>query len=195
MFGNEDNKAKKAISFLKPGEKWQIDAVNYIEKDINGVTRFAILKTTENGKYMRGNLLFYNLNGVEIYTEPTNVIFVDTVNNTIFIKDHEKVIKEITPTDPEKKEYVLLYTDLGFESEDANEFPLRWEAVTGRTTAYENIKINAGVIDIDKSLVIVESVSLKDSLTVRQFVDYLKNSNLIDDDSFDINDYSGSEYI
>ena len=197
MFGNEEKKPIKAISFIKPGEKWQEKPINYIEKEINGVTKFAILKTTENGKYMRGGYLYYKLNGVEVFTEPTNVIFVDTTNNTLFIKDHEKVIKEINPTNPEEREYILLYTDLGYEESEGNEgeFPLRWEAVTGRTAAYENIKLNAAVIDIDKSLVIVETVSLKDSLTVRQFVDYMKNSNLIKDETFDINDYSGSVYI
>ena len=193
MFEKHQQKIKNAVSFTDPG-KHQSSAISYIEKDINGVDRFAILKTTENGKYMRGNMLYYKLNGVEIYTESTNVIFVDLKNNTMFVRDHEKVANEIAPTDPEQKQYIMLYTDLGYEDDDV-EFPLRWEAVSGRSVAYENIKINAPVIDIDKSLVLVETVAFKDCLTVRQFVDYLKNGNLIDDESFDINDYTGSEYI
>ena len=60
---------------------------------------------------------------------------------------------------------------------------------------YESIKSNAPVIDVDKSLVLTETVPLKDSLTVRQFMNYLKNSNIINDENFEINDFSGSEYI
>ena len=188
-----EKRIKQAVSFTEPG-KHQSSALSYIEKDINGIDRFAILKTTENGKYMRGNTLYYKINGVEIFTEPTNVIFVDLKNNTVFIKDYEKVANEINPSDPEEKQYILLYTDLGYENSE-EEFPLRWEAVTGRTEAYNNIKINAPVIDIDKSLVLVETVAMKDSLTVRKFIDYLKNGDIINDESFDINDFSGSEYI
>ena len=182
------------VEFVKPGEKYQSDAISYIERDINGTTKFAILKTTEGGKYMRGNTLFYSINGIEIYTEATNVIFVDLENNTVFIKEYEKVINSINPTNPEEKQYIMLYTDLGYEDGD-EEFPLRWEAVTGRSQAYENIKINASVIDIDKSLVLVETVAFKDSFSVRQFIEYMKNGGFIKDESFDINDFSGSDYI
>jgi hypothetical protein len=194
MFGDKKERIKP-FEFIKPGEKFQLDAINWIEKDINGTTRFAITKLTAGGKFMRGGKLFFELNGVQIYTEDTNVIFVDTNNNTIFIKDYEKVQKEINPDNPEERQYILLYTDLGYESAgNEEEFPLRWEAVSGRTAAYDNIKLNASVIDIDKSLVLVESVPFKDSLTVRQFAEYLKNSDIIQDTTFDINDYSSSEY-
>lgn len=193
MFGEDQNKARPAISFVEPG-KHQQKALSKIEQ-VNGITNFAILKTTDGGRYMRGNKLFFCLNGVSVYTEPDNIIFVDIKNNTMWIKEYEKVLNEINPVDPEHKQYIMLYTDLGYDSDDANEFPLRWEAVTGRTSAYENIKINSSVIDIDKSLVLVESVTIKDALTVRQFIDYLKNGDIINEEGFDINDYSGSEYI
>lgn len=177
---SEDNKREKAISFL--------------DTSINGKNRFAINKYTENGKYLRGNLLYYNFNGIEIFTESNNVIFVDTKDKSVFIRRQENVDAEINPTRPEDKEYILLYTDLGYEDEDV-EFPLRWEAVVGRNEAYNNIKCNIDVIDIDKSLVLVDTVPLKDSMTVRQFMSWIKNGNIIEDESFDINDYSGSDYI
>ena len=195
MFGiDKKKKITSPVEFVKDGEDYRSSAISYIEKDINGVDRFAILKTTEGGKYMRGNTLFYSLDGIEIYTESTNVIFVDLVNKTLFIKEYEKVLNEINPTDPEQRQYIMLYTDLGYENDD-EEFPLRWEAVSGRSQAYENIKVNAPVIDIDKSLVLVETVAFKDSLTVRQFIDYMKNGGFIKDETFDINDFSGSDYI
>ena len=169
-------------------------AIGYIEHDVNGPKRFAIQKSTLGGKYMRGNLLYYSFNGIEIYTESTNIIFVDLINNNIFIKNAEKIQRDINPTNPEQKEYVMLYTDIGFENAE-EEFPLRWESVIGRTNAFENIKINAPVIDVDKSIILTETVSLKDALTIREFCNYLQNSNFVDDEVFNINDYSGSEYI
>ena len=170
--------------------------ISFMNNNINTDTKFAILKTTENGKFMRGNYLFYSLGGVEVYTDPNNIIFVDTDNNTLFIKEYSKVVNEIAPEDPEQKQYIILYTDLGFESKDPDtEFPLRWEAVQGRTNAYKSIKSNASVINIDKSIIIVENVSIKESLTVREFVNYIKNADMVEDDGFDISDFTGSEYI
>ena len=193
---NEKPKARPAISFVDD-DSWKKKVISKIEDDINGVTKFAITKLTAGGQWMRGGLLFYSLDGVEIYTDPKNVIFVDTVNKTMFVREYEKVIKQLNPENPEEKQYIMLYMDLGYDDENlgVEEFPLRWEAVTGRTNAYENIKTNAAVIDIDRSLVLAETVSVKDSLSVRQFMDYLKNSNIINDESFDINDYAGSEYF
>lgn len=193
MFNNK-KKVISPVEFLKPGEQYQQSPISKIENDINGITRFAILKTTDNGKWLRGNMLYYEMNGVSIYTEDTNIIFVNTETKTMFIRDNNKVEAEINPVSPEEKEYIILYTDIGYETAE-EEFPLRWESVVGRTSVYENIKANIEVIDPDKSLVLAETVSLKDALTVREFMNYLKNSGLVIDKYFDINDYSGDEYI
>jgi hypothetical protein len=189
-------KARPAASFVDD-DSWKKKVISKIEDGVNGTTRFAITKLTAGGKWMRGNLLFYCLNGVEIYTDPNNIIFVDTENNTLFIREHEKVQEQLAPQNPESKQYIILYVDLGYNEENLGEeeFPLRWESVTGRINAYENIKINAPVIDIDRSLILAESVPLKDAFSVRQFMEYLKNSEIINDESFDINDYAGSEYL
>ena len=192
MLEKDPNK-REIISPIEFVEKFQESPISFMNNDINGTENFAILKTTAGGKFLRGNLLYYKLNGVEVYTDSNNIIFVDTINNTLFIKEYTKVVNEIAPEDPEKKQYIILYTDLGYENSD-EEFPLRWEAVQGRKAAYETIKSNASIIDIDKSIVLAETVTFKDSLTVREFVNYLKNSDYIEDDSFDINDFS-SEYI
>ncbi|MBR6289470.1 MAG: hypothetical protein IKR19_09045 [Acholeplasmatales bacterium] len=200
MFGKKDeNKiSRPAVEFVDrtKNESYSRPAMVSIENDINGVTRFAISKLTENGKYMRGKLLYYKLNGVEVYTDSNNIIFVDTVQNQLFIREHDHVFNEISPEDPENKKYIILYTDLGFDEDsmEQSEFALRWESVTGRKQAYENIKVNAPIIDIDKSIVLTETVSLKDALSVRQFAEYIKNAELIKDDTFDINDYIGGEY-
>lgn len=193
MFDEFKKKIINPVEFVNKGESFASSPIERLEQ-VNGTTSFAILKTTEGGKYMRGNMLYYQLNGVSIYTDPNNIIFVDTVNNSMWVREYEKVLKEINPDQPEEKQYVILYTDLCYEDDEV-EYPFRWEAVTGRTNAYENIKINAPVIDLDKSIVLAETVALKDALTVRQFADYLKNSGIIEDDTFSTEDYSSSDYI
>ena len=194
-----EKKVEDAISFVDEEKRQHgLDAIEFINHNINNATKFAIMRTTEGGRYMRGNTLFYSLNGVSIYTDPDNIIFVDTDNNTLWVRKNKDVESQITPTEPEKRQYVILYADLGYESAEDG-FPLRWESVIGRTQCYDNIKDNAPVIDIDHSLVLVENVTLADALTVREFMNYMKNSDIIIDESFDINDYAGgedgSEYI
>ena len=194
-FFDKDDKPKviSPIEFISPGQKVQENPISFMDNNINGESNFAILKTTDGGKWVRGNMLFYSLNGVEIYTELNNIIFVDTVNNNLFIRDYSKVIEGIAPTDPEQKEYIILYTDLGYEDGD-KDFPLRWESVTGRLTCYETIKASLGIIDIDKSIVLVENVTVKDSLTIRQFISYLQNADMVDKNEINLDDYLDSDY-
>ena len=189
---NDQNKIIQPVHFNQKNTKQK--PIHFMDQDPNGSTRYAILKTTDNGKWIRGNMLYYSLHGVEIYTELNNVIFVDEANSTLFVREYEKVIKEIDPEKPEEKQYIILYTDLGY-TETNEEFPLRWEAYTGRQKAYEAIKLNAPVIDIDSSIVLVETAPLKDALTVRAFVNYLQNASLVKEDNFDINNFAGDRFV
>ena len=167
--------------------------VTNIESEIDGEDRFAISSLTDNGKYLVNGFLYYKFNGVEIYTDKNNIIFVDVINKRLFIREYSKVTAGINPSNPETKQYIILYTDIGGDDSDS-EFPYRWEACQGRLNAYEYIKANAAVIDIDKSIIVVEDVPIKDCLTVRQFVKFLKNSNMVDEyDGFEIDDYYGSD--
>lgn len=190
-----DKDEKDMINPIRFTDEKTLNAMTLLSDAVNTPTKFAILKTTENGRWMRGDLLYYRLNGVEVYTQSNNIIFVDLENNLLFIKEYSKVMNEIAPVDPEQKQYYILYTDLGYEDGE-EQFPLRWEACHGRTNAYEAIKANANVIDVDKSIVIVESVAIKDCLTVREFVNYVQNADMVDkSDGFSMDDYENSEYI
>lgn len=157
-----------------------------INENINTPTKFAILKTTENGKYIRGGQLYFKMNGVEIYTELDNIIYVDLDNNTFIVRDGKKVINEIAPVDPEKRQYVLLMKC----TEHNNDF-YQWESMEGRVTTYNYIVDNIDILNIDpeKSFVLTENVALKDALTIAEFVRYLKNSELVEEDGFDIEEY------
>ena len=163
-----DNEPEEIIYF----DNKPIEAISFIEKDINGKDSFAITKFTNNGKYLRGNLLFYSLNGVEVYTDKENIIFVDSTNKKLFIRKYEEKLNQIDENvnADEDKEYIVLYCDIDDESE---ELPLEWEAYTGRTPAYEAIKLNLPVIDIDKSIVLTDNVPLKDAISIREFIETL----------------------
>lgn len=189
----DSNKIIQPITFVDD-DSWRQKSLDYIDKNVNGEDNFAITKLTNNGEFVRGNHLYYKMKDIEIYTELDNIIFVDLHNNSLYIKQFVKVEKSLEQKDPQYREYVLLLTDLGYEESDEN-FKFRWEAVTGRNQAYEALKVNLPVIDIDKSIVLVDNVTLKDSLTVREFISYLQNSNYVDPEEIDLNDFTGSEYI
>ena len=186
----DSNKVVPGIIF---DENWRQKALTRIE-ETNGESRFAISKLTAGGKFVRSNHLFYNMKGVEIYTDINNIIFVDLINNTLFIKEFAKIEKNINTKNPEERQYVILYTDLGFD-DDYKDFPLRWESYTGRTPAYESIKVNLPVIDIDRSIVLTDNVPLKDAITVREFIDHLQNAEYVDPEEINLDEYSSSEYI
>lgn len=176
-----DKKIITPVRFVD--NKTLINPVYYPEDHPNDARRFAILKTTENGKYVKSGMLVFRVNGVELYTDLNNALFIDLNNNTVFIKDYEKVLNEISPEDPEKRQYILLMTC------DGDNYV--WEAMTGRSTAYQYIVDNIDSMSIlpDKSFILTENVPYKDSITMTAFIRYLKNGNLVDDDGFDIEEY------
>ena len=188
-----DNKdIEEAVEFT---DKNYIEAISFMDKEINGKNNFAITKYTNNGEYVRNNLIFYSLNGVEIYTDIDNIIFVDYDNKHVFIRKYEEKLNQIDniTNTPEDKEYIVLYADMDEDGE--SDLPLQWEAYIGREDCYAGILSNVHNIDIDKSIVLVDTVPVKDALSVRDFVNYIKNANYIEDDGIDINDYSGSGYM
>ena len=191
--GRFDYVDKPKSPFVYTGKKPTSPFYN-IETESNGEDRFVIIKTTDNGKYIRGNMLFYNYKGIEIYTEINNAIFVDTINDTVTIKDYGKTLEEINPTNPEERQYVIIIvSDEDIEDEGIPMYT--WDAMIGRTNMYNYIVTNIGIkyMNPDKSIVLTDNVALKDALNVTQFVNYLKNGNLIPEDDFDINDYRGGE--
>lgn len=180
-----DNKIISPVTFLPKGKK--INPFYSLEDHPNDKNKFAILSSTENGKYVVGNLLCFKYNGVEIITEITNAIFVDNVAKSVFIKDYHRVKEEITPENPEERQYILL---LKLNNPGREEYV--WEAMQGRLTAYNYIQDNIDEMEFDpeESFVLVDTVPYKDALTVAAFVRYLKNAELVDvNDGFDIDEY------
>lgn len=193
----QDKVVRSPIEFFDPEKGPPKRSPIIFEQDhINSEYNFAILKTTENGKYVRGNMLFYKFNGVEIYTELNNLILVDVLNKSLTIRKASDVISEIAPTNPEQKQYIILFVDMGYD-ETSEDIPLRWESYIGRQNAYQSLLTQISVIDLDRSKILVDNVPLKDSLSVRKFLEYLKNANLVPEDDFDLDsyEYEDEDYI
>ena len=81
---------------------------------------------------------------------------------------------------PEVKEYLVLvqYTEDGTTD---------FQFINGRTATYEYLKSVVDKIDLDESYVIVETVKIKDRITVYEFLKMCKDRQLFDDD-FDIDE-------
>lgn len=183
-----EDQLKPIQPFIFYNEKNHVENPFYnVKTEINGPDRFAITRATENGKYVRGGQLYFKLDKVEIFTDIDNIIFVDMINNTIRVNAQDHMVKEIlSQEDPEQREYVLLIT--GY---DSDEEIYNWESIVGRTRTYNFIVDNIDFYNMDpkKSFVLTANVCLKDALTVEEFVKYIKNSELVEEDMFDIEEY------
>ena len=169
------------------GDKNIIKPVYNIDDHPDDKYKFAILRSTENGKYVIGNLLHFKLGGVEITTELNNVIFIDLLNKTAFIKQFDQVTETVDPVNPEERQYIIMMSCI---NEETGEPEYRWEAMTGRSEMYKYIADNQDYLamDIDNSFVLTENVPYKDALTVRQFVRYVKNKGLFENDGLEFID-------
>lgn len=177
----DSNKVIQAVVF---DENWRQKAVRRLE-EVNSEDCFAITKLTEGGKFVRGEYLFYNMKGIEIYTDINNIIFVDTVAKIFFVEPGDKVLEEIAPVDPKNKQYVILIK--GYDSGDET---YTWESITGRLETYNFIVDNIDMLGLDpkESFVLTDNVALKDALTVEQFIKHIQSIENLDD-GFDIEEY------
>ena len=194
MPANHDQ--KDIINPIVNTPKRVISPVYYMDESINTKDRFIITRLTDNGAYVRGNLIFYSLNGVEIYAELTDAIYVDLVNKTATVRKYSKGEEASDPKeDPELRQYIILFVPRAYEDEIDNDSECKWMAITGRQNTYNFIKDNIPSMDIDpkRSLILTNNVKFKDSFTISQFVDYIKNANLMPEDDFDIHWFEDEE--
>ena len=171
------------IDVLVPVKNGAESPLYNIYDKFNDVDQFAIMRTTDNGKYVRGGMLYFQLNGVTIYTDINNIIFVNRKDNSIIVREDTSISEQIAPVNPENKQYIIL---LNIDDE-----VFEWRAMEGRTTIYEYIKENIEILgfDPDTSIILTDTVPFKDASTVTQFIKYLQNGNLVEEDGFDIDDY------
>lgn len=184
----QQQKPIKPFEFLPQDEngKYIQKPFYFVDKEIDTPDRFAILRTTENGKYVRGGSLYFKLDDVEIYTDIDSVIFVDIPNKIMRVQNAKKVEETLALDKPEERQYILLIKCY----ESGNEY-YQWESMIGRLETYNFIVDNIESMGIvpNESIVLTENVAVKDALTIEEFIKYLQNSKLVDDDGFDIDQY------
>lgn len=96
------------------------------------------------------------------------------------MKEMVKVVDN-TKKHPEDRQYLIcIRAKEGSGASDS------WIIVTGRTEAYECIKINIDEIDLEHSFVLVESVTLAERKSIYAFMKYAGE---FYSDGFDIEDY------
>ena len=184
-----DDAPKKPFTFVENKEQKQ-QAFSFLNDNINSDTKFVINRLTDNGAYIKGGMLYFRINGVDIFTDINHSIFVDKKNNSVVIKTAENLANIEDKTDPELRQYIILIYNTNPELDE-----FRWESMTGRTVMYDYIKNNIEDIDPDHSIILTENVAIKDAFTVSQFVKYLQNASLVEEDDFDIEMYSGLEEV
>lgn len=79
---------------------------------------------------------------------------------------------------PEEKNYLVC-----IKEENGDNY---WEVLTGRTEAYEFCKSYVGVIDFDRSFILVDGVKFEDRKTIYAFLKYASN---FYEDNFNVDDY------
>lgn len=87
---------------------------------------------------------------------------------------------------PEEREYLLLLYITDDSGESDNQI---FEIITGREATYQYIKDMIDGMDINKSKVMVTDVTLKEALTIYQFMMVIKNK-YYTNDTFDIDEYN-----
>lgn len=87
---------------------------------------------------------------------------------------------------PEERDYLLLLYVADDKGETDDQ---RFEIIRGRDATYQYIKDMIDGIDINTSKVMVTDVTLKEALTVYQFMTLMKNK-YYTNDTFDIDEYN-----
>jgi hypothetical protein len=130
-------------------------------------------------------------NDVEIFADVDCVIYVNKIENSYTVQKNN-ISQSVTPKNAEEQQYVILL----YPVDGGEENNFTWSSVIGRQNAYEIIKSEfpSEAWDPDKSFVLVGNVKLDDALSVTEFVNYLKNSNLIPEDEFFIENYKIGDY-
>ena len=90
--------------------------------------------------------------------------------------------KELTPAD--EREYLLLLSYYDEKMENT------YQGCVGRQNVFDFIKSIIEEIDIERSLILAETVQLKDAINIYDFMkDCILNQTVVNDDGFDIEDY------
>ncbi len=182
---NHDPKPINPFIFLDDQPKKAESPLIFLDKESNSQDVFAITKTTDNGRYVKGGMLYYKMFDVEIFADLEATIYVNLIEKSYTVKLN-KSNNSVAPTNAETQQYVIMFSPIDEEEEYI------WKSIEGRQNCYELIKqeMVGYLYDPDKCFVLTGAVSLNDCLSVTEFVNYLKNGNFdFADDDFEISLY------
>ena len=160
------------ISF---SDDWKSKGI-YFLGDTNNNSEIVITKNDR--AYVRGDQLYFKYKDINIYTDLDNIIYINTKTDIIQIKKY----KELSP--PEEREYLILlvYYD--------EELPNTYQGFIGRQNVFDYLKSIAEEIDIEQSLILVETVEFKNAINIYEFMkECILNGTVENNDGFDIEEY------
>ena len=167
---------KEKTEALIFSDNWKNEGIYFLGNENNGN---EIVITKNDKRYVRGNQLYVEYNGSHIYASLDSVIYINTITNVIQIDKY----KELTP--PDKRQYLVLLEYYNEEQENT------YQGFVGRQTVFDYIKSIADEIDLDKSLILTETVQYKDAINIYDFMkECIISGSVKNDDGFDIDDYN-----
>lgn len=163
---------KDAIRFYD-NDEWKGKSIYFMGDKSN---EEEIVITSDDREYVRGDKLCVEYNGIQIYADLNQVVYINQKTNVIYIKENKKL------SPPEEREYLVL---LSFYNEQ-NTF----QGIVGRQDTFDYLKSIIETIDIGSSMVLAETVAFKDSITVYEFMKRCIEDGMVqNDDGFDIEEY------
>ena len=164
---------KEALHFYEDGESYKQQGIYFMGDKSN---THEIVITSDDREYVRGDKLCVTYNGIEIYADLNQIIYINTKNNTVYIKENKKL------SEPENREYLILLAS--FDGTNT------YQGILGRQATFDYLKGIIEEIDVDSSMILAETVAFKDSITIYEFMKKCIDEELVqNDDGFDIEDY------
>lgn len=165
----------KKINAINFSDNWKKNGI-YFLGDENNTKEIVITKNDK--QYIRGNQLYVEYNGSHIYASLDSVIYINTITNVIQIDKY----KELTP--PDQRQYLVLLEYYDEELQNT------YQGFVGRQTVFDYIKSIAEEIDLNKSLILTETVQYKDAINIYDFMkECILTGSVKNDDGFDIDEY------
>ena len=131
--------------------------------DFKDRNEFQYVITKKDKEHIRGDNLFININGYNIYADIDDAILINTHNKMVYIYHNE----EMSPS--EEREYLIL---LVYSSNDDIEYTYQ------------------GILDFDQSKILAENTKMKDMITIYAFMKLCIDKDLVNNPTnFDPEDY------
>lgn len=147
--------------------------------DFKDRNEFQYIITKKDKEHIRGDNLFININGYNIYADIDDAILINTHNKMVYIYHNE----EMSPS--EEREYLIL---LVYSSN--NDIEYTYQGIIGRQESFDYIVSHKDILDFDQSKILAENTKMKDMITIYAFMKLCIDKDLVNNPTnFDPEDY------